>query len=151
MTEEEISNLIINHINFPEGYPADFELNNNLLEQDFTILIPNVFPGGITVIDNMGFIVSLPQKEEDLGNNKFGTRIDFKPHFFPETNSDSSSSSSSTDASSSCAVLTIEEILQNKNIKGWKIRYNRGIPGDDGANGESFGSDEDLIKFSLIF
>lgn len=150
MTEEEISNLIINHINFPEGYPADFELNNNLLEQDFTILIPNVFPGSITVIDNMGFIVSLPQKEENLGNNKFGTRIDFKPHFFPETNSDSSSSSS-TDASSSSAVLTIEEILQNKNIQGWKIRYNRGIQGDNGANGESFGSDEDLIKFSLIF
>lgn len=149
MTEEEISNLIINHINFPEGYPADFELNNNLLEKDFTILIPNVFPGGVTVIDNMGFIVSLPQKEEDLGNNKFGTRIDFKPHFFPETDSDSSSSS--TDASSSSAILTIKEILQIKSIKGWKIRYNRGTQGDDGADGESFGSDEDLIKFSLIF
>lgn len=125
MTQEEIKNLVITTVEFPTGFPADFDLNDNLLSNEKTLVIPNVFPGSFSIINNLGKLVSFPQKEY-LENDVFGTIIDFSELFKISGNS----------------------------LSGWKIRFNRGMRGEQG-NAENLTpgsiSDEDLIKIALIF
>ena len=125
MTQEEIQNLVITNIAFPTGFPADFTLNDGLLTSDYSLVIPDVFPGSFSIINNLGELMSFPQKEY-WENGVCGTMIDFSELFKISGNS----------------------------LSGWKIRFNRGMRGEQG-NAENLTpgsiSDEDLIKIALIF
>ena len=135
MTQEEINNYVLSNVSFPSDYPQDFEINDNLLEGNHTLIIPNVFPGAISIINNEGLLmVDIPQYEYIDENGIYGVKIDFKDYLFQDNESDSSNSNGNS-----------------LSINGWKIRYNRGIAGDP-ANSDDIGlTGEELIKFSLIF
>lgn len=127
MTQEEINNLILENVEFPTGFPEDFALDDSLLSNDYYLSIPDVFPGSFSIINNQGELVTFPQKEYQE-NNTWGTIIDFSSLFETSTSSN---------------VLS-----------GWKIRFNRGMRGEQG-DVENLTSDsvsnEDLIKIALMF
>ena len=137
MTEEQIRNYVLSNVSFPSDYPQDFEINDNLLEEDYSLIVPNTFPGSISIIDNNGMLTNdIPQYEYIGENGLYGVRIDFRDYLFQGVIPNNEEE---------------EEILPSMSINGWKIRYNRGIAGDPASSDDIGLAGEELIKFALIF
>lgn len=145
MTENEIREYVIQNVDFPEGYASDFELNDEMLDGNYCITIPNAFPGGVSVINAEGKLVSFPQREW-LNSGVTGVIIDFSSYLEESSSSgdDYEESSSSGDdffdeESSSSGIM--------KSINGWKIRYNRGPVGE----GADYLDAEEMLKYMMVF
>lgn len=169
MTEAQIKQLILQNVDFPADFPADFEINDSLLESDYSLIIPNIFPGGVSIVNELGKLVEFPQYEIYI-NNKYGVKIDFFDFFLTNTgilynpdpvgelssSSDSSSSSESSDSSfvSNDGIYIkdgyIWENIPGRTINGWKIRYNRGKIGETPDDENNINMD-DIIKYAMIF
>lgn len=107
------------------GSYSDFAFTDNdlaLLGENKTLFVPTAMPGGFAVIDNNGFVINAPQKESIYNGACEGTYV------------------------------MLDEFLNEENalVGIWKIRYNRGIKGDD-ATSETAVSDETMLLYSIIF
>lgn len=135
MTENEIREYVIQNVDFPEGYASDFELNDEMLDGNYCITIPNAFPGGVSVINAEGKLVSFPQREW-LNSGVTGVIIDFSSYL---EESSSSGDDFFDEESSSSGIM--------KSINGWKIRYNRGPVGE----GADYLDAEEMLKYMMVF
>ena len=87
------------------------------------LFVPNVFPGGITVIDNNGYVVMADQMERVTNGVVDGVYV------------------------------FLEDFFVNDMLPGtWKIRYNRGKTGSDSPSGSvSDATSDELMLYLLIF
>lgn len=120
-----MEDLIEYEVAVASGNYSDFAFTNGnliLLGESTTLFVPIAMPGGFTVIDNNGFVVNAPQKEFIYNGACEGTHV------------------------------VLDEFLNDENVLVgiWKIRYNRGIKGDD-ATSETAVSDETMLLYSIIF
>lgn len=116
---------LIEYEDVVSGIYSDFMFTNSNLTpfgESRVLFVPTAMPGGFAVIDNNGFVVNAPQKESIYNGACDGTHV------------------------------VLDEFLNEENaIVGiWKIRYNRGIRGDD-ATSETAVSDDTMLLYSIIF
>lgn len=104
---------------FPTGYPSDVSFTSSNLSQG-KLVVSDVLPGGITIIDNDGNVV-LPDQSEYIDTGTL-----------------------------ECTGVIVD--LSAFDVQGvWKVRYNRGIRGQQGKQGEAgIVSQEDIMKYILL-
>jgi len=120
----DLVSAIVNEFN---EVPVDDKLfaNDDLYYVDGkkALFVPDVFPGGITVIDNNGYVVMADQMESMVDGVVDGVYV------------------------------FLEDFFVNDMLPGtWRIRYNRGKTGSDSPSGSvSDATSDELMLYSLIF
>ncbi len=124
MTEEEILNLINTNETFAESSLPDKKFTLNDLDSLQRLYVPDVLPGSISVIDASGKMVLADQIER-------------------------------LDSQGVCIGVYVDASdfnMQNGDV--WKIRYARGIRGEQGQgvqNASTPEANQDVVMYALLF
>lgn len=124
MTEQEILNLINTNETFAEGSMPDKRFTVEDLDSLQRLYVPDVLPGSISIIDASGALVLADQTE----------RLD------------------SQGVCIGVYVDASEFDMQNGDV--WKVRYARGVRGEQGQgvqNASTPEANQDVVMYALLF
>lgn len=120
----DLVSAIVNEFNEVQLDDMEFsDVDLSSIDDKKALFVPDVFPGGITVVDNNGYVVMADQMESITNGVVDGVYV------------------------------FLEDFLVNGALPGtWRIRYNRGKTGSDSPSGSvSDATSDELMLYSLIF